>query len=1543
MTDSQRLSSKNKSEEVRQRAFRLVLFLGIAGILAGLIFSNLSERGKEPLSLAASYGAGIVQLFGAFLIYKRRLFWGVIVAASTAPVVALLVMFQSAGIGTTIVIAELLIYMMILPLIITEEEGLSRIQVGAVVAAAMMVLVDQYWPYPRNAMAPELIRATYIFLFVLLAVFAVVLIRRFPTFTLRGKLVSTTLVVTTLAVTAVAFGASTISRNALTVEGSKQMQALSQSQGLLIGELLAREITALQTLALDDDLLAAVKAQNDSYSGSSSDVQTQILEQDSEWLASDNDDSAVQAVLQHPVVSKIRQFSAKFPENSNILLTDRYGALVAATQPTEQYYFAEEAWWEVAYNVSFGKTYVSDPDFNERSGLGYLQIALPLFSSQPNGPARLEGILYSRYSLQSLEDLMVVSQVGETQSIRVHLPGYELALDEAGSLQIHTDNFTAEEVLAGAQLADTSYTFTDADGVVHLLSVGFVNTLNHQPIVDDLDWLVSVRQAESEALASIAEQQRLNILLGIFVILAASAVAMFTGNRLTTPILRLTKVAQEVSAGNLDARAEVTSQDEMGILATVFNDMTAQVHELIHTLEQRVAARTRDLNLAAEIGRQVSQVRNLDALLPQAAQLVQEQFGLYQTQIYLVDESGERLVLRASTGHAGSQMLEAGHMLPIDENSLNGTAAVTKQAVTVANTTASPAFRPHPLLPDTRSEMAVPLLVGEKVVGVLDLQSDKPNALMEENLPAFETLSGQLAVAIQNAALLSERRQAEAQVRESEALMRTIIDSTPDWIFVKDLEHRYLVVNKAFAGTLQQAPEEVIGKHDLEIGIPEDLVHGDPEKGISGIWTGEREVMDSGQIRIVEEHAYTPDGQPISLSTVRVPLKDTEGHVSGVVGFIHNITDLKQAERELQAAHARTQEILESIYIPLGISNVSDGKIVYANEPMAEMFGVSREELQSWVITNIYHQASDRDGYVKTLREQGYVSNFELYLRRGNGEAFWALASGRIVNFQGQPAVITSAIDITDRRDAQATIVRRATELETVASVSTVAAASMEPEELMQQVVDLTQDRFNLYHAHIYLLNESKTDLVLTSGAGETGAKMVAEGRRISLDQKQSLVARAARNRVGVVSNNVQAEPGFLPHPLLPETRAEMAVPLVAGNEVLGVLDVQADQVDRFTSEDINIFTTLASQVAVALQNARRHNEALKALDELTRLQRIMVREGWTDYLTTQERPFFGYAFDAKGAKPIQKARAGSAAAEDAQSEQNGKIVETAVTTPDDALTIPIAVRGELVGKIALRSPDGTAIPERKQSLIQTVAQQVSEALERARLTEQTQRALQETNEQARRLALLNELSEAISRMTTIEDIASAIISKVPDILNAKRLRLYLVADENESMLRVVAAAGEVAGVREGERVPLAESPIAQALEKRQIVADLLTSGADTLLAYHVPLFASGRALGAFDVLVAANRELDEGNQQILLQIASLLSTTLENRRLFNQTKARADRERLLNNITQKIQSTVTMESALQTAVTELSEALKAKKAIIELSTTQNGEGHTQQ
>ncbi len=168
--------------------------------------------------------------------------------------------------------------------------------------------------------------------------------------------------------------------------------------------------------------------------------------------------------------------------------------------------------------------------------------------------------------------------------------------------------------------------------------------------------------------------------------------------------------------------------------------------------------------------------------------------------------------------------------------------------------------------------------------------------------------------------------------------------------------------------------------------------------------------------------------------------------------------------------------------------------------------------------------------------------------------------------------------------------------LETVAEISTVTSTILESDKLLQVVVDLSKERFNLYHSHIYLLDEAGENLVLAAGAGGPGKQMVAEGRSIPLNREQSLVARAAREQKGVTVNDVTLERDFLPNPLLPETRSELAVPMIVGEKVIGVFDVQSDVIGRFTDADIAVQATLASQVASAVQNARLYTSAEQAL-----------------------------------------------------------------------------------------------------------------------------------------------------------------------------------------------------------------------------------------------------------------------------------------------------------------------------------------------------------
>ncbi len=171
----------------------------------------------------------------------------------------------------------------------------------------------------------------------------------------------------------------------------------------------------------------------------------------------------------------------------------------------------------------------------------------------------------------------------------------------------------------------------------------------------------------------------------------------------------------------------------------------------------------------------------------------------------------------------------------------------------------------------------------------------------------------------------------------------------------------------------------------------------------------------------------------------------------------------------------------------------------------------------------------------------------------------------------------------------------RTRDLQTVVAVSNQISTILDANRLLQDVVDLTKERFSLYHAHIYILDEQTNFLRLTAGAGHVGRQMVSEARTIELYNIQSIVARAARSRTTIIINNVRESETFLPHPLLPDTHSELAVPLIARGRVLGVLDVQSDEVGYFTEETESVLNILATQIATALNNAQLFETADRA------------------------------------------------------------------------------------------------------------------------------------------------------------------------------------------------------------------------------------------------------------------------------------------------------------------------------------------------------------
>jgi len=168
-------------------------------------------------------------------------------------------------------------------------------------------------------------------------------------------------------------------------------------------------------------------------------------------------------------------------------------------------------------------------------------------------------------------------------------------------------------------------------------------------------------------------------------------------------------------------------------------------------------------------------------------------------------------------------------------------------------------------------------------------------------------------------------------------------------------------------------------------------------------------------------------------------------------------------------------------------------------------------------------------------------------------------------------------------------VVERTHALETSTEISRRLSTILSKDELVREVVEELVASFNYYYAHIYLLDEKKKKLIMMGGTGDAGKIMLSRGHTLLVGE--GLVGKAAKYNTVIWVKDTLNEPGWLPNELLPETRSEIAVPISIGNKVLGVLDVQHNKINGLTEEDVRIMLSIASQVAVALQNAEAYEK----------------------------------------------------------------------------------------------------------------------------------------------------------------------------------------------------------------------------------------------------------------------------------------------------------------------------------------------------------------
>ena len=284
---------------------------------------------------------------------------------------------------------------------------------------------------------------------------------------------------------------------------------------------------------------------------------------------------------------------------------------------------------------------------------------------------------------------------------------------------------------------------------------------------------------EVGSLKVLSDLQIQSVLVSGLAILLASGLALLFAKSISDPLGQLMDSFSKVEKGDLTTRAPVISSDEVSQLAIYFNRMVARLQELQSDLEKKVDERTSQLKAINEVGRVATSILDPDELLKRVVNLITEEFGYYYSAIYLIDQTGQWCELKEATGEEGKVFRDSKHRVEITNMNIIGKAIRTRQAQTSLNTSEQVVQFNNPLLPYTRSELSLPLLVGDQILGALDVHSSGEAAFNEQDIETLQNMANQVAISLDNARLFQETRQGLNEMRniQKQYLREAWIDS----------------------------------------------------------------------------------------------------------------------------------------------------------------------------------------------------------------------------------------------------------------------------------------------------------------------------------------------------------------------------------------------------------------------------------------------------------------------------------------------------------------------------------------------------------------------------------------------------------------------------------------------------------------------------------------------------------------------------------------------------------------------------------------------
>ncbi|MEO8357280.1 MAG: GAF domain-containing protein [Chloroflexota bacterium] len=799
-----------------QRQTRYILWISV--VLAVVMVVRI-VRNDQLLSSAAVL---LVALSATWFTSRGRLVLGSATLISAVGLQAILAPLTQSGLQPPLAISTLALIGSI-GILAVSRKHIGRVLVVAMITAAASMLIDVFGSDGRVLAGSASIR--WEFALTLLALLFFLFTREFFNLNIRTKIVLGILATGGLALGIFAIFAASQTGQVATILSGR----LETSVSLLAEEQL---INTLQRQAeITNESFSDVREEVENLARNWTSLQSRrdLLNQGKYWNAQT---SLIQLEAGQYGNSPTDTSSVYVPANSDVnddLLADLntsayldfYAPGILESHRSLLAVYAIDTRGITRYYPNIDLASVLPPDF-DATQRPYFEISSPLFNPQrlprwtiPYVDATGGGLVVTvaspvyfgnEFKGVVAADMQLSDITRQIQEVKLGKTGYAFLIDDAGRIlsmppagyelfgldpdEINNEEFFKQTILGtGSDTLQTAVRrmaaggsgllIINADGVDTYISFSPIRTNGYSLalVVPVSELQGAMITAQSETQAQIQSGIRVLAIILIVLLVVSIMISLAIGQIISTPIIRLTAVANQIVGGDVHAQAPVNSKDEIGTLAQAFNAMTSQLRQLLQDLENRVEERTAELERANEknenrarqfeaisaVTATISSTRDLDTLLSQITRAISTKFGFYHTGIFLLDPRREYAVLSAANSEGGQRMLARNHRLRIGETGIVGYVTSSGRPRVALNTGQDAVFFDNPDLPDTHSEIALPLKAGDTVIGALDVQSIEENAFGQEDINILTALADQVSIAIQNARQYEETQKALAE------------------------------------------------------------------------------------------------------------------------------------------------------------------------------------------------------------------------------------------------------------------------------------------------------------------------------------------------------------------------------------------------------------------------------------------------------------------------------------------------------------------------------------------------------------------------------------------------------------------------------------------------------------------------------------------------------------------------------------------------------------------------------------------------------------